>query len=407
MRTELVIDSLAAGGDGVARDVDGRVVFVSGAAVGDRLLCEVVASRKRFARAEIVRVLSPSPDRIEPECALARECGGCQWLHIAPAGQRVAKQAILAAALRHEIAAGLELEPLIEAAPPLGWRRRARLHWVRRRRSGRLVLGFFRRGSQEVVDAPHCPQLDARLQVALAAVRARLAGELFGKGEIAAVVGHGGQVHVSITGACPSDAPVELLGVAGIAGVRAGRRAWGLRAIELEPGLHSAADEFAQASEAGNRALCELVDRAAQPRQGARVLELYAGAGNLTRSLVRGPAELVAVDVVAPQRPVAGATVRVGPAAEVVAALVKAADAFDLVVLDPPRSGAADVVPGLLALGPERIVYVSCDPATLARDLEALRRGGYRPRRARGIDTMPQTAHVETIVVLERSPQTA
>ena len=132
MSVELTIESLAAGGDGVARDADGRVTFVPRTAVGDRVRVEMVSSRKRFARAEVRELVAASPDRVEVVCPHFDRCGGCHWLHISPDAQSRAKQQILADALRHTVDAGLELRPLLTPVSPLGWRRRARLHWVRR-----------------------------------------------------------------------------------------------------------------------------------------------------------------------------------------------------------------------------------------------------------------------------------
>jgi 23S rRNA (uracil1939-C5)-methyltransferase len=135
------------------------------------------------------------------------------------------------------------------------------------------------------------------------------------------------------------------------------------------------------------------------PLPGQRVLELHAGTGNLTR-LLDEAAEVVAVD----SRRVPWPTpVVAGVAHEVARALATEGRAFDIALLDPPRTGASELMEPLLALAPGRIVYVSCDPATLARDIEALARGGYRPERAQPLDLMPQTAHVEVVVTLVRA----
>jgi len=405
MILELTIESLAAGGDGVARDADGRVTFVPRTAPGDRVRVELVDARKRFARGEVREVLEPSPDRVEPACRLFAECGGCQWLHVASAAQARAKQDILANALRRAVASGLELRPLVSPVPPLGWRRRARLHWVRRRRGRGVTLGFYQPGSRRVVDVDDCPQLEPALRQALKAVRERVAPVLLGSGELWLVVGASGEVHVVVSGACRG-ALGELVGIAGIAGVRAGRRSWGAADVELESGLRVPADRFAQASAAGNEQLCALVDEATAPRDGKRILELYAGTGNFTRTLVAGAAGVVAVDFVSgpPQERVSW---RVGDVAEIVAAMAETEQAFDTAVLDPPRSGAVEALAGLAALRPQRIVYVSCDPATLARDIDRLCAAGYRPQWCQGVDVMPQTSHVEAVAVLTSEESTA
>jgi 23S rRNA (uracil1939-C5)-methyltransferase len=410
-RFELTIDALAAGGDAVGRDPDGRVTFVPRGAPGDRLLVEVVAEQRRLARAELLAVIAPSAERVEPPCPLflGERCGGCQWQHVSAAGQAAAKQAIVAGALRAAVASGLRLEPLVSPAPPLGWRRRARLHW-RRHESGGLAIGLFRQGSHELIDVDRCPQLEPALDAALTAVRRRLEPSMRGEGEVQMVAGHRGEVHVAISGRCDVGGCATLVGVAGIVGVavRFGD-SWGARAVELEPGLFARADTFAQPSRAGNAAIIAAVEGLTAPRVGARVLELHAGSGNLTRALRRGAAEVVAVERDAPPPDAAPGHAneapvrwRSGDAATVVDELAAAGERFDLVVLDPPRTGAADAIAGIVRLAPAAIVYVSCDPATLARDAAALAAAGYRPDRAQPIDTMPQTAHVEVVMRLLR-----
>src|SRR6185503_12605946 len=164
----------------------------------------------------------------------------------------------------------------------------------------------------------------------------------------------------------------QLVGRAGIVGVvvtpdRRTREVHGAATIELEPGLDVAADEFAQASAAGNAALVAEVLAAVGPAK--RVLELYAGAGNFTRHLVAAGAEVVANDVVAPPAR-AGVTVIAGAAEDAIARV--AGQAFDAILLDPPRTGAREAVLAMPKITAPRLVYVSCDPATLGRDVELL-----------------------------------
>ncbi len=400
----LAIESVAAGGDGVARDSGGRVVFVPRAAPGDRVRATVTEEHKSFARAHLDAVLEPGPGRVAPPCPLfaSGACGGCQWQHLSSEAQRAAKEAIVGAALRRLVDAGLAIEPLRTPVPPLGWRRRARLHWVRPRRAGAALIGFFAPGSRHVTDVDRCPQLEPAADAALAAIRRVLGPVLTGRGEIDVVAGQGGGVHVTVRGPCAPAAARALAEAPEIAGVRLGRRQFGAEAIALEPGLEAASGEFAQASSAGNAALLEVVNLATRAREGKRVLELYAGGGNLTRVLARGAAEVIAVERAVPVAPPAGGNVsfRQGSAEEEVKILARHGERFDLVVLDPPRTGAADACQLLPRLGPSRIVYVSCDPATLARDAGALVAAGYAPVRAWPIDMMPQTAHVEVVLEL-------
>ena len=400
MLLELEITALAAGGDGVARDANGRVTFVPRTAPGDRVRVRLVKQTSSFARGALVDVVTPSPSRVEPPCPhFVAGCGGCQWQHVARAEQLAAKQALVAGALRK--LEGLAIHPIANPAPDLGWRRRARFHVI----AG--AAGLYREGTHDVVPIDRCPQLEPALDAAYAAVVAASPPA----GELALVLGHQGHVAVGTTK--PWKSAERLLGVAGIVGLQCGTTAIGEPIIEVEPGLWGGPNDFAQASAAGNAELIRLArgamgegridDKGRGTGKGkgkGKVLELYAGAGNLTRALVADGWQVTASDAVAPARPPAGAEYVTATATD---ALARAAGPFDAIVLDPPRTGAADAIDGIVGHAPSTIVYVSCDPATLARDAQRLAAAGYRATDAWPVDLMPQTAHVEVVLRLVRS----
>ncbi len=404
-QVEIQIDSIAAGGEGVGRDDDGRVTFVSHAAPGDRVRADVVREHRRYARAELTEVTQPSAVRVEPPCPLFANatCGGCQLQHLDAGAQAEAKAAIVAGALRRHVAQGMELRPIQTPVSPYRWRRRARFHWFRPRGAKGAIIGFFAPRTHRVTDVERCPQIEDSLEQALAVLRTDLAPALGRRGEILAVSGHRGDVHLSIHGNADAGVVANLVGRGPITGVRLGKQRIGEQGVELEPGALGQADDFAQASRDGNVALVRAVTGAASPVSGSRVLELYAGTGNFTRALASAGAEVVAVERARPPELIPpGVDWRRLPAERALADLVGTGHAFDLAVLDPPRTGAREVVPALLELAPARILYVSCDPATLARDLDALAEGGYEPTWARPMDLMPQTAHVEIVAEARR-----
>jgi 23S rRNA (uracil1939-C5)-methyltransferase len=380
---ELDITALAAGGDGLGRDANGRVTFVPRAAPGDRVRVRVVRESASFARGELLAVIAPSPVRVDPPCEYFRGgCGGCQWQHVARSAQLAAKQAIVAGALRG--LPGLTVDPIADPCPPLGWRRRARFHVV----DGRV--GLFRAGSHDLVPLTHCPQLEPPLDTVLAKVIAAAPPE----GELVLLIGHTGEIAVAT--ARPWPAAARLIRD-GIASVSAGRVQLGASTIAVEPDLRGSPWEFAQASARGNEALVAIARSALGPGPG-RLLELHAGAGNFTRAYVAAGWHVVPSDAVRPASP--PPDFELGRADEV---LTRLGGPFDAIALDPPRTGAKEAIAGIARHAPSTVVYVSCDPATLARDAARFTDAGYRAERAWPVDLMPQTAHVEVVMRLVRS----
>jgi 23S rRNA (uracil1939-C5)-methyltransferase len=384
MILELDIDSLAAGGDGVGRDETGRVTFVPRTAPGDRVRARIIKQTKTFARAELVEVLTPSASRVDPPCPhFAEGCGGCDWMHVARAEQLAAKQAIVAGALRK--LEGLTVHPIADPSPPLGWRRRARFH------VGGDRIGLYQLGTNHIVPIKSCPQLEPGLDAAYQ----KTVGLTPPSGELALLVGHKGDIALATTR--PWRLALGLVESDWLSGVVSAGVSVGEPVIEVEPGLWGTPWDFAQASAAGNAELIARVDQAVGPGPG-RLLELYAGNGNLTRGLIAAGWTVMATDGVLPPRPPTEQYLD----GEVTEVLEKIRGPFDAVVLDPPRAGAAAAIAGILRFTPRVIVYVSCDPATLARDVTKLVEAGYRATDAWPVDLMPQTSQVEVVLRLER-----
>lgn len=351
---ELRIESLAAGGDGVAH-LEGLAVFVPLAAPGDRVRARVVELHDRWLRAETTQIVEPGPGRREPPCPYFPRCGGCSWLHLADSVQSEARGRIVVEALRR-IGGLAELPPLEHLPSPrtLGYRSRARVAW----QDGRV--GFRARGSHQVVDVERCAVLDAETQRQLDELRAgRRPG---GRGE-RELRGYGERVRV------------------------------GEREYQVGP------DSFFQV----NRALWEpWLERVLELCGGGELaVELYAGAGFYTAGLERRFARVVAVERGAAVHDARrNSTARVIDAAAEDWAPELVALAPDLALVNPPRAGLHKIVLAALREAGPRVVYVSCDPATLARDVGRLR-SEFRATRLVVLDSFPQTHHVEAIVALE------
>jgi 23S rRNA (uracil1939-C5)-methyltransferase len=307
--------------------------------------------------------------------------------------QHAAKKAIVERAL------GATDVAVVAASAPFGYRDRAKLAVGR---GG--ALGFHGRGSHDVVDVPACPLLGPELARALPALRA-LARGLPPDSEIEAQAGAEG-VHVNVsrtdaTGAGHAKREIDRLRAAGVVGLSlAGRPALGDVAVNVsEPGgapLPIPAGGFAQVGRAANAALVSAVLAAVGDDPGV-VLELYAGSGNFTRHLVARASAVHASDADP------GAVERGKRAVPRAAwALRPQAVAADTVVLDPPREGADRATLDVAARARRRIIYVSCDPQTLARDARQLRAAGFHLTRAVALDLMPQTFHVEVVATFDR-----
>jgi 23S rRNA (uracil1939-C5)-methyltransferase len=403
----LRITSLAAGGDAVGRLADGRVVFVEGGVPGDLVELEAISFGKRMARARVGRVLEASPDRTQPRCPHFGICGGCSWQHIGYAAQLEAKRQIVRDALERIGQLRLEQEvEIIESPDPYRYRARARLV----EKAG--VVGYRKRGSHDCVEIRECPILvpsaQAKLVVLIDATRAK--AELVGD---------------AVRSSKRRDPEWEIL--AGSAGgaelYRVGSRDDPGKAVQIEvlgELLRASPASFVQSNSLLWDDLArEVVEQSlhAEDSQGARArrfIELHAGIGFLTLPLARAgwvgaafESERSALRDLAANLDHAGLSDRV----QIVAGRVERRGDWeerftesDLLVVDPPRVGLDASLREVIARsGPERVIYVSCDPATLARDLRLLLVGGYRVADLRAFDLFPQTPHVEVVVRLERT----
>ncbi|MBC7171840.1 MAG: class I SAM-dependent RNA methyltransferase, partial [Polyangiaceae bacterium] len=386
---------------------------VPGAVPGDRLRISPEPGSKP-PRARLLALLEPSLDRVEAACPLAERCGGCPMMVASPELERATKVAKIEAAL-HDVPVVPRLAVEWHAAPTmLSYRRRVRLAFA----AGRAqALGYRERRSHQLLDVATCPVLVAPLEAALASLRESLLPTLRGEGEIRLAIGDRGLPVATIEARLAQDAEgyraAQALVDSGLfSGVALSAGGAPTPAIIGDPREVVVAEDglpmraglagFSQANDAVNAALVAQAVALAEP-DGAAVLELYAGAGNLTAPLARRAERVVSIEIA--QEAVAASRENLH-ARQVTAKLVcgKAEDApsgrFDVVVLDPPRAGAGEAIARILGARPSRIVYVSCDPSTLGRDLRALTTRGYRVDRACAFDMFPRTAHVEALVRL-------
>ncbi len=424
--TAEIVD-LAHDGRGIAR-VDGKVTFIRGALPGERVRYQLRRPGKQADEGELVAVETPSPDRVTPRCAHFGLCGGCTLQHLSPAGQAAFKQKQLLDALERigkvtpeEIAA-----PVV--AEPWGYRRRARLSVKHVAKKGGVLVGFREADSPFVAQIDSCVVLDPRVGLKLKAI-AEAIGQLdintlvpqieLATAQTVALVfrvmqppsesdravlralakEHGFEIHLQ-TGGYDTIAPLDA----------ASDLAMSPDGSELS--LVFRPTDFIQVNDAVNRQMVRQALDWLAVKPGMKVLELFCGLGNFSLPLAKAGAQVTAVEG---ERGLVDRA-RANAKANRLEIRFEQADLFtadprvdwlatryDAALLDPPRAGAREVLPAVADASPARIVYVSCHPATLARDAAYLVERGYALRRAGILDMFPHTNHVESMALFVSS----
>jgi 23S rRNA (uracil1939-C5)-methyltransferase len=429
------------GRSAIAR-VDGKVVILPAAVPGDLLEIELVADKRDYATGRIVRLLEPAPARRQPPCRYASKCGGCDWQQIDYESQLRLKAELIAAEFRHTLGMELDRQSLVERAPAqFGYRSRVRL------KTGRDgAVGFYEPDTNSLVAVEEC--LVAGPAISAAAALARLLDRKCSEIEVVEATPADAMASIAIV---PDGAPSEMRSASGgaagsamhpvrkvvlvahlskppgpletqaaqrilsddIAGVilrSAGtRRTFGSVsvAVEVEPGctIEAAADLFSQVNRAQNRKLVAAVMESAQVSAVTRLLDLFCGSGNFSFPAARRGGHVTGVDdnalAIAAARANAArlnlndAQFIAMSAVEAIGFLAQAGYRPDVVIVDPPRSGAADLIQPLVKLRPRVLIYVSCHPPSLVRDLPPLKAAGYTVTQVRAFDFFPNTHHVE------------
>ena len=423
-KQQLTVERLAGDGRGIAFH-DGRTWFVSGALAGEVVEARVLSARGKVVDARLERLLQASPERREAPCRHYARCGGCNLQHLPYTAQLALKQRTLAEQLQR--VAGVQPE---QWAPPLsgpefGYRRRARVavRWDAKARH--LEVGLRAEASQDIVALDDCMVLVQPLQSILRHLPTVLRSldkpqalghvELFSGTADAVLVRHVAPLPAEdlarLQAFCEqASAQLWLQGEGEPAPVTQGAPlGFALAPWQLE--LAWRPGDFVQVNAQVNTAMIEQALAWLAPQADERVLDLFCGLGNFALPLARQAREVVAVEGVQAMVDRAAANARSNNVhnarffqadlSQPLAGSGWAAEGFSAVLLDPPRDGAFEVVQGIARLKAKRLVYVSCNPATLARDAQVLVRQGYRLKRAGILDMFPQTAHVEAMALFE------
>jgi len=442
---ELTVSGLAFRGHGIARASDGQVVFLPYAVPGDVVRARIVESKADYLRGAIEQIEKPSADRVTPSCRHFGRCGGCQWLHLKDEAQLHWKAEILRVQLaRLGGFRDVPLEPLVRPTDGLGYRSRAQLQV--REVEGWYEFGFFAPASHRVVPVGTCPLLHPMLNEILEGLARQRTPPLTklvpGLHEVWLLASpQSNQSLLTLVGLpveraslrhlffilrerVPHLAGLLLMGTEKTDRSQAGRSEPAVRFLDRFGDGHLTmqaagyrfrvdASSFFQPSEAAAETLIHLVLDMAALEGNERVVDLYCGVGTFTVPLAQRAATVIGVEGNSRAARDAEFNLRSAGVAEKARVLRMPVsrsletrvlgEKADVVVLDPPRQGLERAVPeGMVALQPRRIIYVSCDPSTLARDLKRLVERGYELRQVIPLDLFPQTYHIESVTLLER-----
>ena len=432
---QLIIEKLVYGGDGLARlpadeHGPGKTVFVPFALEGERIEASLVEPKRSFARGRVEAILEASSQRVEPRCPYFRRCGGCHYQHTSYDHQLEIKAAILKENLRRIAKLELEAEITIHPSPPWNYRNRTRL---KVRTSPEFALGYYKFNSHELLAIEDCPVSSPVINRAIAAFwrmgRERTVPdgihevEFFANADDTQLL-----IEVSCGPGTPSTPIREWADIVRslspeIAGVVAFKAQSAPVSHAAEPkqvaatgarGLAYKVNDVSYQVSAGaffqvNRHLInELVRIACEGHSGEIALDFYAGVGLFSAVLARSFAQVIAVE----SSQTAHADLVHNSPSNVKAVRATTSDFLrslngelrpDFVVVDPPRSGLGEnVVQSLVGLGAHQMTYISCDPATVSRDLAGLLSAGYRIEQVHLVDLFPQTYHLESVFHLAR-----
>ncbi len=428
---EVNIESLSHEGRGIAH-IDGKTIFVDGALAGERVMFQYTRKHRKYDEGKVVEILSAAEDRIAAKCEHFGVCGGCSLMHMSPEAQLTLKEGTLREQLTHfgSLAPENWLGPL--KGPLWGYRRKARLGVKYVTKKERVLVGFREKGSPYLALLNQCEVLAPSVGMRLTSLAEMIAGlEVYNR--IAQI-----EVAVDDENTALVFRNLDPLSAEDLSKLVAYAKAEDLW-IYLQPGgpdtvaplwpenpqlsyapeagleMDFAPTDFTQVNAEINQKMIVRAIEMLEVNEDDRILDLFCGLGNFTLPLAKRVKEVVGVEgdasLVAHARRNAiknGLDNAVYEQADLTQTALKdypwAAAGFNKILLDPPRSGAFEVLPQLAALGAERLLYISCNPATLARDAGALvNEHGYRLVSAGIMDMFPHTTHVESIALFVKA----
>lgn len=417
MRVE--IESLSFGGRGVARQ-DGKVLFVKGGIPNDVLDIKIIKDRGSYAEAVIEEIVVPSEERVAPPCPVFGTCGGCQHQDFSYAGQLREKENIMIDSLvRIGGFDGTSVEGIYPSPREYGYRTRVQLTaWFY---SGAWHIGYFQEGTHRKVDVEACPIADLKIEQAIERLSHVLSSiedpgypldkviiSSDGSHAYITLVARRGRAFASLSSLVKHlkrFPETEIVSTAGREEIEFISDIKGIRFL-ASPSV------FTQSNPPVNEAMIETVLDWAELSGKETVLDLYSGTGNFSIPCARSAGSVTGVEVNKKAAAFARKNAELNGAENVEFHVMSCEDfldrnagggeRYDIVVLDPPREGAKGIIEPIVKLSPEKIIYVSCDPATLSRDLKKFCQQGYGLIKSKPFDMFPQTYHIESVSLLTK-----
>ena len=441
------IESLGTSGEGVGR-IDGFTVFVEGGLPGEDLFIRITEVKKNYAAADLLKIINASHDRVKPPCEIYRECGGCQLQHLSYEGQLMVKQQQVKDAIeRIGHLKNLPVLPTIGAKEP--WNYRNKVAFPVGRDRGRTIIGCFAQGTHKIIDSSDCMIQDKINNEAISAVREvidKLNIPVYDEDRHTGVIRHvvartgekGQLMVVLVTATKRLSREKEIIKLLrsrlpqmvslqqniqtyrnNVILGRETKLLWGRPTIKARLGKFSfnvSARSFFQVNTKQAEVLYDKALEFAQLTGKETVIDAYCGTGTISLYLAQKAHKVYGVEIVSPaikdaeknarENNVKNAEFIVGDCTKVMPRLFKQGVRPDVIVVDPPRAGCTEVVLKTFAsMQPNRIVYVSCNPATLARDLEILDKLGYKAEKVQPVDMFIASSHVESVALMTRKTQ--
>ena len=441
---EIEIGSLGSSGEGVGR-YNGFTVFVQGALPQEKVRVRIAEVKKNYASGKLLKVIEASKDRVKPECPIYELCGGCQLQHVSYAGQLQLKQQQVQDALER-----IGHQKHLKALPTLGaenpWNYRNKVAFPIGREKGKTIIGCFAQGTHRIIDASHCLIQEQANNEAITAVREvmdKLGISVYDEDRHTGIMRHvvartgikGKLMVVLVTAVAKLPKEKEIVKMLRSRlphmvslqqniqtyrnNVILGRETkvlWGSQTIKASLdkfAFNVSARSFFQVNTKQAEKLYAKALEYAQLSGKETVIDAYCGTGTISLYLAQKARKVYGVEIVSPairdaqknarENNIRNAEFIVGDCTKVMPRLYQQGIRADVVVVDPPRAGCTEEVLKTFAnMQPKRIVYVSCNPATLARDIEILGKLGYKAEKVQPVDMFSQTSHVESVALINR-----